>query len=324
MTPVEMDDNPAENRVPFKLINTGATLQCKWTNTRSKRFTEPFFDETYAKLRVLDPKNRSQPYISDLDEMHHQGQVLDAVTPAVIIFHVSRCGSTLVSQLFASSGRFIVLSEVPFFDKILSLPFSAANVEEAKIPGYFSSALNFYGRKRDTEEEHVVMKTDCWHIFFYKELRNLFPSTPFVLMYRSPDEVLHSNLKKPGWQTIPELVDPRIFGLPGMPEHYQRDIYTATIIEKMLAKYLEVAQTDGNSLLVNYSEGAMPILKKIAAFAKLEFDDNELAVMEDRSRYHSKDPEELFNKEPVADAPEYLSGAMRLYGFLEEKRIANG
>ena len=324
MTPADMDDNTAENRVPLKLINTEDGLRCKWLNTHDKRLTEPFFDETYAKLRILDPKNRSQPYISDLEEMQREAQKLDAVSPVVIIFHISRCGSTLISQLFATSGRFIVLSEVPFFDDILRLPLSMPGFNEAAIPGYFSSALNFYGRKRDTDEEHVVMKTDCWHIFFHQELRKMFPDTPFVMMYRSPDEVLRSNLKKPGWQTIPELVDPRIFGLPGMPDHYQRDIYTATIIEKMLGKYLEVAQTDSNSLLVNYNEGAMPVLKKIAAFAKLDINKAELMVMEERSRYHSKDPGELFNKEPVADVPEYLNQAMRLYEVLEAKRMANG
>ncbi len=320
MIPPATDDIGAENRVPFKLIPAEGALQCEWINTRNKRFDEPFFDDTASALRILDPKNRKEHRVTSLGQLTEEAQGLDAITPAVIIFHVSRCGSTLVSQLLATSERFIVLSEVPFFDEILCLPFSIPGVNETAILGYFSSALNFYGRKRYTTEEHVVMKTDCWHIFFYSALRSLFPATPFVMIYRSPDEVLRSNLNRAGRQAIPELVDPRIFGLPGTPDHYQREIYTATIIEKMLAKFLEVAGTDDNCMLANYNEGALAMVKKIAAFANIALSGEEIEMMEQRSHYHSKKPGELFTGEPAAEVPECLFGAMRLYDSLEKKR----
>jgi len=313
-----MDD--AENRVPYQLIHSGEELQCDWINTLDKRFTEPFFDDTYFSLRILDQKNRTQRYISALAEMQQKGGRLDSVTPAVFIFHLSRCGSTLVSQLFATSGRFIVLSEVPFFDELLQLPLSVPGFDEADIPGLFSSALNYYGRKRFAAEEHMIIKTDCWHIFFYDTLRKMFPQTPFVLMYRSPDEVLASLLKLAGRQTVPELVDPRMFGLPGMPEVYQREIYTATILEKLLTKFLEVAEKDKNCLPVNYNEGALTVVKKIAALANIELSGEETGIMEQRSHYHSKNPGELFSEEPAADVPECLLKAMRLYEALEQKR----
>ena len=246
--------------------------------------------------------------------------MLDAVHPAVIIFHVSRCGSTLISQLFTTSDRFIALSEVSFFNDILCLPFSATGFDEAEIPGLFSSSLNFYGRKRFAAEEHVIIKADCWHILFYETLRKIFPEVPFVLMYRSPNEVLSSHLKIAGRQTVPELVDPRIFGLPGMPDVYQRDVYTATILEKMLAKFLEVVETDHNCMLINYNEGALAVVKKIAAFANIMVSGEEIGIMEQRSHYHSKKPDEVFSKEPAAEVPECLKEAMRLYEALEQKR----
>ncbi len=116
MMPANMDDNGTENRVPIKLTNTGDGLQCQWINTRSKRFTEPFFYETFAKLRILDPKNRGHLHTSLLDEMRREGQMLGAVNPAVIIFHVSRCGSTHdLAAFLQHPGALLFLSEVPFF-----------------------------------------------------------------------------------------------------------------------------------------------------------------------------------------------------------------
>ena len=199
-----------------------------------------------------------------------------------------------------------MLSEVPFFDELLSLPYAAGDFDKTRIPGLLFSALQFYGRKRNTSEEYLVIKTDCWHIFFYDTLNAMFPNVPLVLMYRSPDEVFRSLNKIPGRQIIPDLVDPRIFGLPGMPDPYSRDIYTATILEKMLAKFLEVAGADDSSLLVNYNEGAMDIVNKIAAFAGLQLGETEQFVMKDRSSYHSKKPGELFDREPAAETPACL------------------
>jgi len=315
-----MGDNRAENRVPVKLTYVNGILQCSWMNTYDKRFTEPFFDDTIFACRIRDQWDTAPPYTNSLFEMEMQGAALDMVVPSAIIFHLSRCGSTLVSQLFATSGRFIVLSEVPFFDEMLRLPLTEPGFDGAKIAALLSASLNFYGRKKYADEEYAVVKTDCWHIFFYDILREMFPTVPFVIMYRSPDEVFRSLNKIPGRQIVPGLVDPEIFGLPGMPDPYRKEFYIAAILEKMLEKFLEVAETDDNSLLVNYNEGPLNTVKKIAGFAGLQLDKGEIRAMEERALYHSKKPGELFRKEPAAEVPESLNGAMKLYQKLGIKR----
>jgi hypothetical protein len=305
--------------VPYKLFTADGAVMCKWLTLLSGRFTDPFFSDTVrlCEFRAAEKKlGRSKA--STLETMARAAEKLAPVSPAVVIFHLSRCGSTLVSQALASSPRFCVLSEVPFFDELLRHQDIATEQKVELLP----AALRFYGLKRYDSEEHVIIKVDCWHIFFFDVLRSLFPRVPFVLMYRNPAEVLTSLLKKPGQHIIPELVPPEIFGL-SFPEFYGLDSYGATVIEKLLEKFINVAKTDKNTMLANYNEGAIPIVKKIAAFSKLELTGAELQFMEERSRYHSKRPAEWFNKEPVADVPEYLTVAMRLYGLLEAKRMAN-
>ncbi|PAV93766.1 hypothetical protein WR25_26873 [Diploscapter pachys] len=41
------------------------------------------------------------------------------LTPSALVFHASRCGSTLIAQLLASQARNIVLSEPPPLDNLL-------------------------------------------------------------------------------------------------------------------------------------------------------------------------------------------------------------
>ena len=107
-----------------------------------------------------------------------------------------------------------------------------------------------------------------------------------------------------------------------MPDLYQRDIYTATIIEKMLAKFLEVADADANTVLVNYSEKPVVIVDKIARFANIGLTNEELPAMAARAQYHSKRPGEFFNEETADQMPDCLAAAMRLYEMLEQKRKA--
>src|SRR5690349_8754340 len=106
-----------ENWVPYKLTSLEDLLHCEWLFTGDKEFTEPFFDETIAKCRQLYYRGRIS--ISSIDVLPHWSNEIESVPPSAFIFHVSRCGSTLASQLLALDQTNIVLSEVPFFDALL-------------------------------------------------------------------------------------------------------------------------------------------------------------------------------------------------------------
>src|SRR5258708_39765886 len=103
---------------------------------------------------------------------------LDEIEPAAIIFHISRCGSTLISQLLATSEENVVLAEVPFFDDLLRLPFKEPGISEAMINELFLCAVKYYGQNCAEpkgfvrgSQKRVFIKADRWHLFFYKQLR---------------------------------------------------------------------------------------------------------------------------------------------------------
>lgn len=306
--------------VPYKLINTDGRQQCSWLNTFGKQFTEPFFEETILKCLGLNSHYTGIKSVSNLTMIEEWATNLDAVDPFAFIFHISRCGSTLVSQLLATSGENIVLSEVPFFDDILRLPFKDNGFNEAATSALLAASLKYYGQKRTRQEKRLFIKTDSWHLFFYQQLRQLYPSVPFILMYRSPDEVFRSHLKMPGIQAVPGLIEPQLFGLKPHEIIYDREIYLVKVLECYLSKCLEIAAIDQRCLLVNYNEGPIPIIQKIADFTNTRLTGQELSEMTERCRYHSKKPGESFHEEINTNIPAALNKAMKLYDLLDEQK----
>jgi len=317
-----MSDFPLYNWVPYKLVKNYGQLQCRWLNTCAQPFTEPFFEETILKCRGID-SHAAVSSVSDLAMISEWGSGINTVDPTAFIFHISRCGSTLVSQLLATADKNIMLSEVPFFDEILRLPYKDDLFDQSAVPELFTDTLKYYGQKRTGNERHLFIKTDSWHFFFYGQLRSLYPAVPFIIMYRSPDEVFRSHRKQPGMQAVSGLIEPQLFGFETEDiASMSPDVYLANVLESYFAKCLEIVETDDQILLLNYNEGSMRMIEKIAAFTKIIFSKNELINMEERSLYHSKKPGEVFFEKSTNPIPACLDNAMDLYDVLEEKRKA--
>lgn len=322
-----MTNHPLTNWIPYKITENHGDILCHWLNTYSLLFTQPFFDETILNCRIAD---NFRPYkqVSDLQMITEWSGEFNPVEPTAIFFHISRCGSTLISQLLATCPRHTVLSEVPIFDQILRLPLKYPAFDEKSTSTLLNAALRFYGRPKTVDvagesPHHLFIKSDCWHLFFYKQLRRLYPDTPFAVIYRSPDAVYRSHKKKAGMHTVQGLIDPRLFGFePGNPALETPETYLVSVLEAYLKKSLDLAENDNNCLLLNYNEGAMPMINKLAGFAGIGISRQELQKMKERSKYHSKNPGERFSEEPVDHIPGSLGNAMDTYYMLEKKRLA--
>jgi hypothetical protein len=310
---------------PHKLINARSEILCRWFYAGEKRFTEPFFDETIMKC-LSHPFNSSRyRCVSGLDLLRQGAEGLPFVTPTAFIFHVSRCGSTLLSQLLSLSTSTIVLSEVPFLDEVLRLPYQNSNIETVDSDILFREALSFYGQKREGTECYLFVKTDSWHVLFYKRLRQLFPHIPFVLLYRKPDEVVYSHRKKRGLHAVPGLLEAAILGCtPAELEGLDLDKYLARVLEKYFAAFLDIIAQDDNTIVVNYSEGILQVLERIGNKTGMHFSAMEWEMVKERAGYDAKDPRQRFSESMVGQTPpDYLQRCFALYGKLEAYRFSN-
>jgi hypothetical protein len=310
--------------LPEKLVLQSEQLLCRWIYSGNHSFTEPFFSDTLSHLLSLEANHSRERIFSDLEEMCLLSSGVDYVEPSLFIFHVSRCGSTLISQLLSVDPAHIVLSEVPFLDDLLRLPYKKQM--EAVLPdvnSLFGAALRFYGQKRTGIETKLFIKMDSWHLFFYHQLRKMYPDTPFVIIFRSPEEVMSSQHRRRGMHSVPGVIEPVVFGFTEKDMSFDFDLYMSKVLERYYEAILTIHKDDPSCLLVNYNGGIPPLLHSILEKASVHSSPSVQQKMNERLRYHSKSPHESYQADSVLSFPPgILTNCLDLYQQLEEKRLA--
>lgn len=295
--------------IPERLV-TGITgdVRCRWIDVAGLRFTDPFFDSTVTRRRRDSPSERWSTVTELLDE----AATVPAVDDVVFIFHVSRCGSTLLSQLFGLDERTLVLSETPLLDAILR-----TNGDRERL---FDAALRLLARRRDGAGCRLVVKTDCWHVFHAATLRRLYPRARFVLLYRRPAAVLGSHHKMRGMQMVPGMLETP-FHVPYDSERLSLDQYGAAVLEHYYAAMLDIAAADEGSLLTGYEEGFPAVFLRAAEWLGHSFDPDRLRQIHERCGYHAKRPHETFGAETLPSLTDVDLGPLdALFAALEQRR----
>lgn len=305
-----------KNWVPYRLEEFEKEPHCRWLFLGNETISEPFFADTVAKCKKLSNNSRLRRSISDTAVLKEWAVYNEALSPAAIIFHVSRCGSTLVSQLLGLNPENIVLSEVPFFDELIRFGYR----KNTDIASVLKATISFYSNRRNSDQQRVYIKTDSWHIHFYQIFRALYPDTPFIFLYRNPVEVLHSQQKKRGMHAVPGVVEPGIFGfdIEAMLK-LSLDEYLAVVLEGYFQKMIEIVKSDNKTIAIEYQRDAVKMMQQAATFTGIKFTETELEAMSQRSGFHGKYPEQIFteqaNEEPV---PDFMKETVRLYETLGE------
>jgi len=197
--------------LPFRLdFETGDPL-VEWIATDGSRLTEPFFEQTLARLRFGNPANsRTRRPRTPLTELR---DVPPDVPPAAFIFHVSRCGSTLLTQMLAALPRNLVVSEPEIIDDILRINQRISTVTDEDRIAWLRGAVHALGQRTAVGGERLFVKLSSWHILSLPLIRRAFPSVPMLFVYRNPVEVLVSLMRKPSLSIVRDTVTPDQLGL---------------------------------------------------------------------------------------------------------------
>lgn len=308
--------------IPYQLDFQTDELLCKWLFISDKNFSEPFFHETTALCKVYEENRQIFKSVSTLSGMREFAQVVPSLEPTAFIFHVSRCGSTLLTQLLSIDNQYIVLSEPPILDDIMrNIAFQKPEIPEEEIDKSIKSIIKLLGKKRTGNETQFFIKLDSWHIFFYEKLRKLYPKTPFIFSFRRPDEVIRSQIQETGMHAAPGVIQPALFGFELMEIlNLTRPVYVAKVLEKYFEIYLKIKDIDQNTLFLDYKEGILISLNKIQQFLNLNIDEATQAKIEKRSKFHSKRPNFIFDEKPLdSEIPDYQQYVFSLYEKLNDK-----
>ncbi|MGA9493477.1 MAG: hypothetical protein WBV80_24965 [Mycobacterium sp.] len=272
---------------PIRFDFSGSVPMVDWADLSEERFVEPFFDETVSRWM-------SGPHVRPLVRTGLDALVaLDSepsLEPAGMIFHLSRCGSTLVSQLLCAVPGVVVLAEPAPLNALLRL--DPGLVDEATLVQLVRLLVRALGRCRHGDEQQLVLKCTSWNVRRRAVLAAAFPETPWIWVQRDPVRVLASLLAEPpGWlglQARPHGAA-RLFGLDPATLLAMSPIEFAA---RALGSMLHVAATDPNHrLLVDYADLPAAVWQRIAPHFGLEVDAATTERMIELSRLYSKDSE---------------------------------
>jgi hypothetical protein len=298
--------------VPARIFRAGDQLRVDWCHLGDLRFTDPFFEQTITRA-LRDPATILFRRETSLDELEAASS--GGLDPSAFVFHLSRCGSTLVSQMLAALPRNIVISEAPPIDRVIQSGIDE-RVSRAQQITWLRGLIRSLGRPR-TGETRLFIKLDSWHILQLPLLQAAFPSTPWIFLYRDPVEVMVSHARMRGSQMIPHLIDPRRLSLdPAVASTTNLDEYTARVLGRLCEAALEFSRTRNGSL-VNYVELPAAVSGRLAPiFGPFTSEDH--TTMHDAARMHAKEPTIPF----VEDAAEKQGAATSEIRQLAERWIA--
>ncbi len=277
-----------------------------WADLSAERFVDPFFDQTVTRW-ASGP--RARPLVRTGLEVLVALDGERSLDPAGMIFHLSRCGSTLVSRLLSTLPGVVVLAEPAPLNALLGL--HPNRVDDATLVKLVRLLVRALGRFRHGDEQRLVLKCTSWNVRRRAVLAAAFPETPWVWVQRDPARVLASLLANPpGWlgiQAAPQRAATR-FGLdPIAVPAMTRTEFAAGALGAML----EAAATDpARRLCIDHADLPHAVWKRVAPHFGLEADRAAVERMTEEARYYSKDSTPRIY---AGDAPERhpMTDAMR-------------
>lgn len=291
--PVIDGQAPLPGWLPAEVTTVDGCLVVTWLRFGRQRLTESFYDDslTWARRR---PFNRLLSFRTPLAELEAWACSLPALEPQGLIFHMSRCGSTLAAQMLAAPEAHVVVSEAAPLNAIVRLE----GVDEASKIALLRAMAAILGQARDPGEARCFFKLDCWHSLDLPLFRRAFPDTPWVFLYRDPVEVMVSHVRRRGMQMVPSLVPPSTFGID-LPDGVPNEDYCARVLaavcEGALAHY-----DVGGGRLVDYHQMPEALFTTILPHFGLAASEGEIAAMRAATVRDAKAPEEAFTPDAQA------------------------
>jgi hypothetical protein len=301
--------------VALNLEPGGASID--WGDLTTVRFAEPFFHHTVERWAGGEPAPLARTGLDALAAL----DVEPSLDPCALIFHVARCGSTLLSRLLGAVPGVLVLSEpAPVNALLLADPASLGAMTQVEALRLLVRAL---GWRRFGDERHYVLKLSSWNVTRLDLFRRAFPRAALIWLQRAPHEVVASlAADPPGWLAQPDLAG-AIFGLEAAPA--ASDEFCVRAVEAVLSAARAVPDW---GLVLDHADLPQAAWRRVAPFLGLDLAPADIACMERTARLDAKEPtprpfsRDRSRRPPLPEACRaMLAGAAEpLYAALERRR----
>ena len=271
----------------------------EWIWAGSRPLSEPFFRQTIQDLR----NNGAQQMRTGLDELLAAGATRPAQEPAGLIFHVSRCGSTLVSNSLKLARGVVVVSEPAHLVQLLP-PYQNIQSDDDQITAarILRSLVLIFGYYRTGRKEHVVIKLSSLNMLSLSMIRAIWPNTPFLILIRDPIEVIVSQIRNhAGWlgSRVSSLAMQTLGACYACNPTMGHEEYCARTLGLLCTSAAQMR--DRNSFILDYSNISTDTVYDVSRLFGLSLPSDRRLDLE-IFKWHAKNPALRFEPDTVSKA----------------------
>ena len=316
--------------LPVDAIVVDGRPGLQWLEMPDVDLREPFFQQTVDRAKSDGTARRE--LFTEFDVLLQLEQELESVPPTGLIFHSSRCGSTLVANACRAITNSIVLSEASAIDKLVARFITdAGGIKESLYSVFLRGVVSALGQRRRGDEQHLFVKFACCSFIQIARIRRIWPNVPWIFLYRDPIETIVSNVNDvPAW-----LVDEDRRVLAAIIDAAPEAIAKMSL-EELCARTIGSFYTQAESLtndggmFVNYNQLSVPVISSVLSFFNVSPTAQELETISRVSGIYAKEVSGTRTFAPDSDAKQKLAStevramaaawANEAYQRLEQKR----
>jgi len=280
--------------MPIRLFHRNESVLLEWCYLGQRRFAEPFFEQTILDA-LRHPFNRLVRVLTPVDTLAELYAAQPGRSPSGFIFHMSRCGSTLIAQMLASLPQAIVIAEAEPIDGVLRSNRHNHGISDDQRCAWLQQMISALGRPRVAAEQHLFVKLDSWNIVDLPLIRQAYPHVPWVFVFRDPVEVMVSHQKLRGSQMIPGVLEASMVGL-NQPEilKLSLDEYCARVLGRICHDAAQYGAANSDSLFVHYRQLPELVWSDLLDFFGIAAERHDIERMREVAQFHAKRPHEQF------------------------------
>lgn len=290
--PLRRDRWLAPGWLPYRFTGDGVD----WADFSNVDLDGDFYTAA-ARTALARPLNRLLRCRTGLDDFL-RGPPEGLRAPDGFIFHMSRCGSTLVARLLAALPDSYAANEPEPLDALLRAAGTAP--EEIQVAA-LRAMVGALGRR---PSRRWFLKLSAWPALALPLFRRAFPDVPWLFVHRDPAAVLASQLTMRGTELEPAITSPALYGIdPATP--LSEEDYCAMA----LARICEAALAADGGLFVGHEDLPEAFYSRILAHFGIGADEADRAQMDRIADLHAKHPGQPYRPDTAPIDPAIRAAA---------------
>lgn len=317
-----MKQSSFERWYPFRVYRDAERTLVDWLYLNDLRFDEPFYFETMQRA-MRRPFNGAFYRTTSIDTLLDVAEQSQTVALSGLIFHQSRCGSTLAARAFAHRLDTLVISEAGPVNDILKV-----TTDPHVRASWLRAVVAVLGRPLDDRARHFILKLDAWHANDAPAFQAAFPRVPMVFLYRHPLEILVSHAQGPSFMMSGAHAPVTL----GIDVQSAMRLSPPLLHAKVLARIARSAADafDDPQALINFDEFPEAIWQRIAPRFGIAIAERDVELVRRVAQYHAKRPGERYVDDrdakrgaaaPLLHEEAHNAGALHAYEVLESRRL---